>query len=213
MRSADLFQPIVPAHARVLVLASGPSGAGPWPRHPGVPVIAVNGAIDALAWAPDYWFTLDPSPINRARYAAPRAGTRYVIAVDGDHGPDAKRPHMRQDFDATGAHLLLRRNGLTPSHDPRVIHVGNSGRGALQLALHLVHGMADARVGVLGVDASEDDYWHAPGKRSGDLSTLPALVARVRRAGVQIVFGDAGNSRITSHRRMAPAEVVEWLRE
>lgn len=207
MRPRSAFAPVAQRHERVLVLASGPSGAGPWPRHPGVPVVAVNGAIDGLAWAPDYWISLDPSPANLARLGAPRAGTRYFLAVDADHGPAARRPRMRHDFAATGAHLLLRQHGLAMPQDPRVIHAGNSGRAGIQLALH----MGARRVGVFGVDATGDDYWHAPGQRSKDLAALPDLLRHVHAPGVGIVFADCPGSRVRGQRKMAPGAVLEWL--
>ena len=213
MRSRDDFQPVAHRHERVLVLASGPSAAiaAGWDAHPGVPVIAVNGAIDTLRFVPDYWFTLDPSEANRARLAQPRPGTYRYLAVDPDHGPGARRERMRHDFHATGAHLLMRRICQNNVRDPRVIHAGNSGRGGLQLALHMVNGLVGARVGVLGVDGTGDDYWHAPGQRSGDLTALPDMVRRIRLYGAEILFGDCPGSRIIGQRKRAPAEVMEWL--
>ena len=47
----DRFLPVAERHERMVVLASGPSGAGVL-EHPGVPVIAVNGAITGLSWTP-----------------------------------------------------------------------------------------------------------------------------------------------------------------
>ena len=214
MRPRSAFAPVGQRHARVLVLASGPSGAGPWPAHPGVPVIAVNGAIDGLAWAPDYWITLDPSPDNLARLAAMPARTYPYLAVDGDYGPAARRPRMRHAFDALPVHLLLRMPGLRMPEDPRVIHAGNSGRAGIQLALHLVRGCApQARVGIFGVDGTGDDYWHAPGQRSGDLAALPALLRTVRAPGVEIRFADCPGSRVTGQRKAPAGEVLGWLRE
>lgn len=50
---------------RVIIVGSGPSAANfVAPR--GVPIIAVNGAIDWLNRA-SYFFTLDPSPDNMRR--------------------------------------------------------------------------------------------------------------------------------------------------
>jgi hypothetical protein len=214
MRPRSAFAPVAHAHPRVLVLASGPSGAGPWPAHPGVPVIAVNGAIDGLAWAPDYWITLDPSPANLARLTPPRAGTCHYLAVDGDYGPAARRERMRHDFDALGVHLLLRQHGMRMADDPRVIHTGNSGRAGIQLALHMVRAFAPlARVGVFGVDATAHDYWHAPGQRSGDLANLPGLLRHVHAPGVEIRFADCQGSRVAGQRKAPAGEVLGWLRE
>lgn len=209
-RTLQHFAPVTQRHDRLLVLASGPSGAGPWQVHPGVPVIAVNGAIDTLAWDPDYWITLDPSPANRARFERPRAGTRYFIAVDRDWGATALRQRMRQDFAASGAHLLLRRRGLGLPADTQVIHIGTSGSAGVQLALHMAR--PGARVGVLGVDATDDDYWHAPGQRSEDLTVLPEIIRRLRKPGVSLAFGTCPGSRITGQRMMAPGDLMAWLR-
>ncbi len=205
-RMMRVFAPVTERHHTVLVLASGPSGAGPWPTHPGVPVIAVNGAIDTLPWDPDYWITLDPSLVNQARFQNRRPGTKYFVAVDMDVGPDAANVNMRADF--SGCQLLLRQHGRGASDNPLVIHVGNSGRAALQLALH----MGASRIGVLGIDGTDEPYWHDPGGGSMNLNGLPGLVQEIERPDVEFVFGDTGSSRITSHPRAAPAAVLQWLR-
>lgn len=197
------FPPVTERHGTMLVLASGPSGAGVQ-SHPGVPVIAVNGAIAGLAWTPDYWFTLDPSPVNQERFQHRREGCKYFVAVDLDAGPEASNPNMRADF--SGCHLLLRRHAPGASAHPSVIHVGNSGRGAIQLAML----MGATRIGVLGVDGTDDPYWYGGG-RPGNLKHLPSLCAQIATAGVDIRFGTTGQSRITGFPLLPPAELLAWL--
>lgn len=204
---ASKFQPVTELHDRILVIASGPSAAGDWREHPGVPVIAVNGAIDGLGFDPDYWFTLDPSPVNYARLSKRRAGTKYYIGVEGDFGPDAVLMKYRQDF--TGCHpLWVKREGIvTP--DKRRLTVGNSGRAAIHLALH----MEPSRIGVLGVDGTADAHWHDATEYSGNLKALGAGCAVLHREGTEIVFADVGNSTVQGHRKMKPQSVLDWLRE
>lgn len=65
---------------RVIIVGSGPSAANfVAPR--GVPIIAVNGAIDWLNRA-SYFFTLDPSPDNMRRVGRGRRrrGVCYCMA-------------------------------------------------------------------------------------------------------------------------------------
>jgi len=197
------FEPVSERHDRMVVLASGPSAAG-ITSHPGVPVIAVNGAITGLAWTPDYWFTLDPSPVNQERFQHPREGCKYFVAVDRDVGPEAANPNMRADF--TGCHLLQRRFARGASTHPSVIHVGNSGRGAIQLAML----MGATRIAVLGVDATEDPYWYGEG-RSGNLKHLPTQCEEMVTPGVDIRFATTGQSRIRGFPLLAPAELLAWI--
>ena len=49
----------------MIIVADGPSAKGFVPPD-GIDIIAVNGAIEWLQRA-DYWFTLDPSPVNYDR--------------------------------------------------------------------------------------------------------------------------------------------------
>ena len=75
---------------RVIIVGSGPSAANfVAPR--GVPIIAVNGAIDWLNRA-SYFFTLDPSPDNMRRVGRGRRrrGVCYCMAL-----PDVKEREVR----------------------------------------------------------------------------------------------------------------------
>lgn len=204
---AKMLQGILPVtqrHEAMIVLASGPSGAGPWPKPPKVPVIAVNGAIDGLSWAPSYWITLDPSPENQVRFQSRRAGTRYFVAVEPDHGPAARSVNHRADF--TGCHKLLRQHGEGMPADPRVIHVGNSGRAGIQLALH----MGAKRIAVFGVDASEGGYWHSPEMRSGNLHGLPGLLSELHGLA-DIRFSDHPASRVSGFPRLEASDLLRWI--
>lgn len=75
---------------RVIIVGSGPSAANfVAPR--GVPIIAVNGAIDWLNRA-SYFFTLDPSADNMRRVGRGRRrrGVCYCMAL-----PDVKEREVR----------------------------------------------------------------------------------------------------------------------
>lgn len=203
VRALAGIRPVAHRHDTVIVLASGPSGAGPWPTHPGVPVIAVNGAIDGLSWDPDYWITLDPSPVNQARFQNRRPGTYYYVAVNEDHGPDAVDWKHRSDF--SGCHKLLRRYGKSQPADKRIIHIGNSGRAALQLALH----MQARRIAVFGVDCTDEGHWYAP-VRSENLRGLPDGLAQLDGLA-DIRFATTGSSRVHTFPKLPPARLLDWI--
>ncbi|HHK9160220.1 TPA: hypothetical protein ACQZEF_005089, partial [Escherichia coli] len=130
---------------RVIIVGSGPSAANfVAPR--GVPIIAVNGAIDWLNRA-SYFFTLDPSPDNMRRVGRGRRrrGVCYCMAL-----PDVKEREVRDGV------LCFRRvaeRGMEPKNtnspewwawrwsahfglceDENEIASGNSAYGALNLA-------------------------------------------------------------------------------
>ena len=203
----EKFKELPYQHDRVLVLASGPSGAGPWPEHPGVPVIAVNGAIEGLTWAPDYWFTIDPSPVNMARFRGLSEDTVPLIAAEADVGPEAYHPIYRHDFGR--AHILCLKRGVGMTTDTRIVGVGNSGRAAVHVAMH----MGAKRIGVFGVDGTDDAHWYDPSKHSGNLKSLGAGCAVLKRPGVELVFADNGRSRVEGQTRATPEATLAWLLE
>jgi hypothetical protein len=184
----------------VLIVASGPSGASLTIPET-VKVIAVNGAIDGLARA-DYWFTLDPSPVNCARMQAPKPGTTYLCAC----GPQQAMTQRK-----TSTIFLKRTPGRGISTKPDQIFSGNSGFGALQVAFLL----GAKRIGIIGVDANEEPYWHGPGQ-SKSLKQLPntfaSAVPQLMRTGVEVRLGTIYDvPRVTCFPKMKPAEVIEWL--
>lgn len=138
-------------------------------------VIAVNGAIDWLSRA-DYFFTLDPSPVNLRRLKQRRDGTAYCAAgirLPGvlsyervsERGPE---PRPR----GCPAWWLWRWSAVkTLATDPGRIHSGNSAWGALGLAYHL--GFTD--VALVGVDGTTAP--RVEGGNSNNLSHLPELFA------------------------------------
>lgn len=138
-------------------------------------IIAVNGAIDWLSRA-DYFFTLDPSPVNLRRLNQRREGTTYcaagisvpgVLSYERVSGRDAE-PQPR----GCPAWWLWRWSAVkTLASVPGKIHSGNSAWGALGLAYHL--GFTDvALVGVDGTTAARIE-----GGVCNNLSHLPLLFA------------------------------------
>lgn len=82
---------------RVIIVGSGPSAANfVAPR--GVPIIAVNGAIDWLNRA-SYFFTLDPSPDNMRRVG--RENAVAVVFVIAWHYPMLKNVKSETAFCAS----------------------------------------------------------------------------------------------------------------
>ncbi|EGS7168881.1 norphogenetic protein, partial [Salmonella enterica] len=171
---------------RVIIVGSGPSAANfVAPR--GVPIIAVNGAIDWLNRA-SYFFTLDPSPDNMRRVGRGRRrrGVCYCMAL-----PDVKEREVRDGV------LCFRRvaeRGMEPKNtnspewwawrwsahfglceDENEIASGNSAYGALNLAFHI----GFKHVALVGVDATQELRVHSGGTPK-NLSHLPLLFQSAR---------------------------------
>lgn len=164
-----------------IIVASGPSALN-FKVPDGIPVIAVNGAIDWVDRA-SYFFTLDLSPLNQARMspARRRVGVRYCMAspdvcelteIDGiwcfhrvsgqGHEPYPKR---------TPEWWLWRWSGkLGLEETEGQISNGNSAWGALNLAYHL----GFKKVALVGVDATREPRIHTGG-RPNELCHLPLL--------------------------------------
>jgi hypothetical protein len=196
----------VQTHERVIVIASGPSGAGPWLEHPGVPVIAVAGAVEGLGFVPDYWFTIDPTPINMARLAGLSPNTLPILAVPWDFGAGGTHEEkFKQNFGR--AHLLCLDRNVGMTADRRILGVGNSGRAAVQLAMH----MGARRIAVFGVDGTADGHWHDPSLHSGNLKSLGRGCAELRAPGVDIVFADSGRSTVEGQTRATPEATLAWV--
>ena len=171
---------------RAVIVASGPSARGFVPPT-GLPVIAVNGAIDWIDRA-DYWFSLDASRenIKRVMPRNRRPGCEYHVAGDpwlvrlSPHTLSgmthwkrlvAPQGHRGHRYGAPEWRLAQERAVLGICKTPGSIHTGNSAWGALGLAWHL--GFRD--VALVGVDANNES--RVEGGRSGDLSHLPLLFA------------------------------------
>lgn len=181
-----------------------------------VTVIAVNGAIH---WLPrvDYWFTLDPSPVNRCRMIFQRSGVQYVAAVPDEYGSHTARlknmrrrapanvHYLRRIADPDGGRLRIKK-GL--SEDSREIHTGNSAYGALGMAYHF----RASRIAMFGVDGTQDH--RIEGGVSQNLDHLPGLFAsampQLQDAGIEIVTGSP-NSRVNCFDRMTPEGAAKWL--
>jgi hypothetical protein len=160
---------------RVIIVASGPSADKFVPPR-GVPVIAVNGAIDWISRA-SYFFTLDPSAINMRRLRIRRRNVTYFAAglpIDLPNVHQFERLSLRGEeppVKHSPEWWLWRwsaRSGL--SENTRYIHNGNSAWGALGLAHHLGY----RNVALVGVDATQEARVHSGGT-PGNLSHLPLL--------------------------------------
>jgi hypothetical protein len=210
------FDAVTERHDRIAIVASGPSARG-FRAAPGVTVIAVNGAVEWLEPAPDYWFTLDPGHRNRSRMLNRRNGTAYTAAVPVGFGTRrARLPVMRLPAPAgvrylqrmTGTGVLGARPGL--SEDPRQIHTGNSAYGALGLA----YLMGATRIALFGVDATPER--RVEGGRPGNLSHVPALfesaLLQLQAARVTVVMASR-TSRISCFDRMSQKRALAWLAE
>ncbi|EJN6750980.1 TPA: norphogenetic protein [Escherichia coli] len=195
---------------RVIIVGSGPSAANfVAPR--GVPIIAVNGAIDWLNRA-SYFFTLDPSPDNMRRVGRGRRrrGVCYCMAL-----PDVKEREVRDGV------LCFRRvaeRGMEPKNmnspewwawrwsahfglceDENEIASGNSAYGALNLAFHI----GFKHVALVGVDATQEPRVHSGGTPK-NLSHLPLLFQSAREQIDVVSCGEMGG--------IPQMTLKEWLK-
>src|SRR5690554_412584 len=140
---------------RVVIVASGQSAKGFVPPD-NVTVIAVNGAIDWISRA-DYWFSLDPSPVNMSRALNPKPNVKYHMAVDSNRslpGHVVRWVRYSERGDEPERNTidwwLWRWSAVKTLCESRpIIHTGNSAWGALGLAYHL----GAKKVALVGVDA------------------------------------------------------------
>lgn len=216
---APSYGTVTEQHARIVIVASGPSvqGVDLTGISSDVHVIVVNGAIE---WCPrvNSFFSLDPSPYVRRLVRLRRPGVRYYMAVPDSYGerdapcsshrdrPDDHVMYLRR---LVGGGYLSARNAL--SEDPGAIHTGNSGWGALGLAYH----MHPRKVALLGVDANNAGHAYADiPQRPGELDHLPALFAsacgQLEARGIQVRNGSP-ESRVTCFTRVDPSAALRWV--
>ena len=137
-----------------------------------IAVIAVNGTLDWIRFF-DYWFTLDPTKVNRKRMRTFRHNAKYFIAFPKGHillpsyvtrldrySPKPVDPDAPVD-------KLAGAIGLNTA--PNIINSGNSAYGALGLAYQL----GFEKVGLIGVDANTER--RVDGGYSRDLTHLPTF--------------------------------------
>ncbi|EDJ7306042.1 norphogenetic protein [Salmonella enterica] len=195
---------------RAIIVGSGPSAMNfVAPR--GVPIIAVNGAVDWLNRV-SYFFTLDPSPSNLKRMARGRRrrGVRYCIAL-----PDITELEQRDGIWCF--HRIAERSNEpaqkgTPEWwawrwsaklglctDKNEIASGNSAYGALNLAYHL----GFKHVALVGVDATQQPRIHSGGVPN-NLSHLPLLFQSARDQIDVVSCGQMGG--------IPKMSLKEWLK-
>lgn len=199
------FPELTERHDRIIVVASGPSGApcGRWRKHPGVPVIAVNAAIEGLQFTPDYFVTIDPKPFRRDLWGVERPGCKRFIGCCEDYGPESHDPRYQQDF--TGAHILMRKQGK-PTRDKRTLFHNNSGIAGIHLALH----MEASRIAVFGVDFG-GDYWCPEHGPMAQWHGLDQLLLSFQDWGADIRFASHRASRVHGFERMPAADLLAWV--
>lgn len=200
---------------RVAIIATGPSLYGVAPVFSRkVARIGVGAAVEFLNL--DYWFTLDPSTINRRRLREQKRGIVYYAAVPeayGDpQGPFPEPPEAGVIFlrrvTGDGHGRYRSKAGLSP--DPGAIHTGNSAWGALQLAVH----MGARRIALFGVDGTKDGYAYGSGRPTAAIDVMPELFAsacsELQDRGIEVVNGSP-NSMVRCFPRMMPKEAMAWL--
>ena len=185
-------------------------------KEEGARVIAVNGAVDEIPDLADYFFTLDHSTENLRRIADPYPGVTYVQAVPEDYtGPApehvvhlrrisvAGEPDGRPFRDRVWEQIP---GGLSEART--CIHTGNSGFGALNLAVH----MGARRVVLLGVDGHGRERWD--GSENGYLGHLPRLfrtaVPQLEWRGVEVVNGSP-LTQVGCFPIKSPEDALHWL--
>lgn len=200
---------------KCIIVASGSSSRGFIPPSD-IPIIGVNGTAE---WLPkmDYWFTLDPSTVNKRRMRSLHKGTEYYMAIDKDKmeeyerdypgvhvleriGVDIKKPPKRNVIEKkivrgrviNRVHRVVDRNFKQPDDSfakglNTTPWVINSGNSAFG-ALGLAYHLGFTDVLLVGVDG--DSKERVEGGYSRDLSHLPQLF---ESAIDQINIYNAGN--------------------
>lgn len=211
------YTPVLPRHSAIAVVGTGSSLDNVNLEFGDkVTVIAVNSAIHLLNCV-DYWFTLDTSSRNRLIMRRPISGITYYAAVPIDYGqPNARVAAMRRPAEqhvnylervCGDGHGRLKTKGGLPKNK-KVIHTGNSGWGAFQLACH----MEPRKIGLFGLDGY-GNYAKFGGKPTHlypmpDLfrSALPDLQER----GIKVVNASI-NSVIDCFEKRTIEDTARWL--
>lgn len=188
-----------------IIVASGQSAKGFVPP-PDVKVISVNGSIDWLSRA-DYWFTLDPSKVNKSRMLNQRKGTKYYCAFN--ENLNIPNINYLERVESPKLHYLGKFAGVSGlQKDPGKISTGNSAYGALNLAYHL----GAKKILLVGVDGTSA---RIEGGRSRDLTHLDLLFSTALRdlenAGIK-VMNASPESKIRCFKRCSIEQGLEWLK-
>lgn len=206
--------PIAKNSAAVAIIATGPSFADIPLELIGrrVHIIAVKEAVFHVPRA-NSWMTVDANKRCRSTQMAfhlRKQGTQYYAAVPRDYGtPHALREAHRRPPEP-GIHFLERIEGIGLAEDPSQIVTGNSAYAALGLAYH----MRFNRIGIFGVDATQDQYGTGfCGRPRGDLGKLHALfsdaIPQLEARKVEV----KNSGRLRSFDYTPARKVVEWLNE
>ena len=177
----------------------------------GVPIIAVNGAIDWIDRA-SYFFTLDLSSqnLNRIAHGRRRRGVRYCVATpytqkleynDGIWYFRRVSGSVAEPAQEGSPEWWLWRwsSKLGLCEDQNEISSGNSAYGALNLAYHL----GFQHVALVGVDATQQSRVHSGGRPS-NLSHLPLLFQSARKQIDVVSCGQMGG--------IPKMPLKEWLK-
>ena len=175
-----------------------------------VHIIAVKEAIFHLPRA-NSWITVDANRRCRTTQMAlhlRKPGTQYYAAVPRDYGlPNAVREAHRLPPEPF-IHYLERIDGSGLSENRSQIVTGNSAFAALGLAYH----MGFSRIGIFGVDATQDRYGTGySGRPRGDLAKLHDLFAsavpQLENRGIQI----KNSGRLRTWPTERAGGIIEWL--
>lgn len=174
-------------------------------------VIAVNGGVH-LVDDPDFFFTLDPSPLNIERIEKHLGDTVPIIALpEGYAKPVPNRCIVKRRVHDDGNGRYKHKLGM--SDDNREIYTGNSLTGAIQLAVH----MGAKNIALFGMDGHGgyvNDGEFEREKAPHNLYLLPELCEGLKphldARGVRVVNGSP-DSAVTTWERMTPQAAMEWI--
>ena len=212
------FVTVSERHDRILIVANGPSAELiPFRRFISTKakIIAVNGAIRWLPRA-EYFFTLDPDERLLPLIREKRDGVVYYVAVPDDYGTADARVHYHRTDPPAGVKYLKRISGKGPLGSKRglakkrdEINTGNSAYGAIGLAKH----MGVKKLGIVGLDGNREHHAYAETRPFTGMGHLPRLFASCLRnlPHTDIRLGTP-NSSIECFQRMAPDDLMDWLR-
>lgn len=200
------FEPVTQYHEAIAIVASGESLSSiKIPKLDRAKVIAVNGGH--VHCEPDYWFTLDPSPMNIGRAKSLPNSVKGYMAVPRDFSPRFRmNVQYLERVTGDGHGRYKTRKGIAPYVDQ--IYTGNSLTGAIQLAAH----MGAKRICLFGADGTSayaDESGHAR-----DLSPMPDLCEGLKHdlidRGIE-VLNTTPFDAITTWPRVLIEDGLKWI--
>jgi hypothetical protein len=185
-------------------------------------IVAVNTATKFLKYY-DYWFSLDPSPMNiRCANEAASKNAKCFVGISDDCKDSLTKLDKRVNIIERLRNNIVINNPRTPtewfhrwgckagfSEVPGKVHSGNSAYGAL----NLVYQMNPDKVLLLGVDGSKSRSVggnHIPRNLTHLNVLFQSAVPQMIKKNIRIVNASP-NSIVSCFKKMEPNKAIDWI--